>query len=76
MCHNVTCFLLVLHTIRSGGGVFVFLKIYGVLEEVILSFCFAVASRSLWMWGWGARGQLGQGDTRNLNTPSLVEIFK
>ena len=55
---------------------FVFLKIYGVLEEVILSFCFAVASRSLWMWGWGARGQLGQGDTRNLNTPSLVEIFK
>ena len=31
---------------------------------------------NLWMWGWGARGQLGQGDTKNHNTPVAVDAFK
>jgi len=31
---------------------------------------------ALWMWGWGARGQLGQGDTKSSNVPVLVEAFK
>ena len=30
----------------------------------------------LWMWGWGSRGQLGQGELKNLNTPTKVEGFK
>jgi alpha-tubulin suppressor-like RCC1 family protein len=30
----------------------------------------------LWMWGWGSRGQLGQGEKMNLNSPAKVEGFK
>jgi len=39
-----------------------------------LSMC--TVDGALWMWGWGARGQLGQGDTKSSNVPVLVEAFK
>lgn len=39
--------------------------------------CGAVTSSgSLYMWGWGERGQLGQGDYNNLYIPSLVNGLK
>ena len=30
----------------------------------------------LWMWGWGARGQLGQGELKSAFSPIAVEGFK
>ena len=30
----------------------------------------------LFMWGWGARGQLGQGELKSLFTPTVVNGFK
>lgn len=39
--------------------------------------CAAVTSSgSLYMWGWGERGQLGQGDNNNMFTPCLVRQLK
>ena len=39
--------------------------------------CAGVTSTgSLYMWGWGERGQLGQGDNSNMFTPSPVKELK
>lgn len=39
--------------------------------------CAAMATTgSLYMWGWGERGQLGQGDKNNQYIPCLVKELK
>jgi len=39
--------------------------------------CAAITSAgSLFMWGWGERGQLGQGDNSNQYVPTLVNELK
>lgn len=43
------------------------------IDDVVSSF---LDDGYLWMWGWGSRGQLGQGEMKNLNTPTKVEGFK
>ena len=61
--HNVMCFCT---CAEEGCGIVNILTLLGnLLEDGIL-----------WMWGWGSRGQLGQGELKNLNTPTKVEGFE
>ncbi|KAH8417883.1 hypothetical protein KR222_007776 [Zaprionus bogoriensis] len=36
----------------------------------------AIADGKLYMWGWGIYGQLGNGNSENIATPTLVSFFK